>query len=121
MRHGARFCARRIGTSPAPDLPRVTSTINKQPPHPLWHEWTTRRLVHFHYEDEAAERTVRLTEAGSLVGDAVRVGVSGVEVEGRITAIDGPVLRVTLSAEGARKKMARASASPARRHRGKAG
>jgi hypothetical protein len=88
---------------------------------PRWNDWTTRRLVQFAYEAEAAPRAVRLTSAGTRVGEAVRVGMSGVEVEGRITAIDGTILRVELSAQSARKKMAKAAPRPSPRRRGKPG
>ena len=65
-------------------------------------------------------RPVRLTTAGTCVGEAVRVGVSGVEVEGCITAIEGTILRVALSAQGGKKKMAKAALRPSARRRGKA-
>jgi hypothetical protein len=71
-------------------------------------------------EDEAASRAVRLTTAGTCVGETVRVGVSGVEVEGRIAAIEGTILRVELSAQPAKKKMAKASPRPSPGKRGKA-
>jgi hypothetical protein len=77
-------------------------------------------VVQFHYEDEVASRAVRLTTAGTRVGEAVRVAVSGVEIEGRITAIEGTVLQVELSTQGAKKKMAKASPRPSPRKRGKA-
>jgi hypothetical protein len=89
----------------------------QKPPH--WNDWTTRRRVQFHYEDEAVLRAVRLTTGGTCVGEAVRVAISGVEVEGRITAIDGTILRVALSGQGA-KKMAKAVSRPSQRRRGKA-
>jgi hypothetical protein len=94
--------------------------IPKRFEQPHWNDWTTRRQVQFHYEDEASLRAVRLTTAGTRVGEAVRVTVSGVEVEGRITAIDGTILRVALSAQGAKKKMAKAAPRPSQRRRGKA-
>ena len=62
-----------------------------------WND-TTRRRIQFHYEDEALLRAVRLTTAGTCVGEGARVAVSGVEVEGRITAIDGTILRRASSA-----------------------
>jgi hypothetical protein len=54
------------------------------------------------------------------VGEAVRVGISGVEVEGRLTAIDGIILHVALSAQRAKKKMVKAAphvSSPRRRRK----
>jgi hypothetical protein len=65
---------------------------------PRWNEWTTLRRVQFDYEKQAAPRGVRLSRATPHVGDAVRVGVSGIELEGRIIAIEGSILRVELSA-----------------------
>jgi hypothetical protein len=67
-----------------------------------------------------AQRAVRLTTDATRVGEAVRVAVSGVEVEGRITAIDGTILRVALSAQCAKNKMAKAAPRPSQRRRGKA-
>jgi hypothetical protein len=95
--------------------------IPKRVERPRWNDWTTWRRVQFDYEDEAPSRMVRLTTGGTRVGEVVRVGMSGVEVEGRISAIDGTILRVTVSAHGAKKKMAKASARPSQRRRGKMG
>jgi hypothetical protein len=95
--------------------------IPKRFERPRWNDWTTRRRVQFHYEDEALLRAVRLTTAGTCVGEAVRVAVAGVEVEGRIIAIDGVILHVALSTPGAKKKMAKATPRPSQRRRGKAG
>ena len=64
---------------------------------PRWNDWTTLRPVQFDYEQQPTLRAVRLSGATARVGDAVRVGVSGVEVEGRITAIEVSILRVELS------------------------
>ena len=63
-----------------------------------WNDRTMLHLVQFDYERTAAPRGVRLTHAVAQVGDAVRVAVGGVEVEGRILAIDGSVLQVELAA-----------------------
>ena len=108
VRHSACFAT---WMSPAPK--------RLQPPR--WNDWTTRRLVQFHYEGEAVSRAVRLTDAGTRVGEGVRVGMSGVEVEGRITEINGTILRVELSAHGAKKKMAKAAPRPRQPRRVKAG
>jgi hypothetical protein len=95
--------------------------IPKRSDRSRWNDWTTWRLVQFDYEEEAVSRVVRLTSAGTRAGEAVRVGVSGVEVEGRITAIDGTILRVALAAQSAKKKMAKAAPQSSPRRRGKAG
>ena len=97
------------------------SAIPKRFERPRWNDWTTRRLVQFHYEHQAASRAVRLTTTGTRVGEAVPVGLSGVEVEGEITAIEGTILRVELSAQAAKKKMAKASPRLSQRRRRKAG
>src|SRR5687768_2440904 len=88
---------------------------------PLWNDWMTRRLVQFEYENEARSRDVRLTGAGTRVGELVRVGLSGVEVEGHITAIEGTILRVALSTQSAKKKMAKAVPRSPQRLRRKVG
>jgi hypothetical protein len=96
------------------------SPVSK-PQRPLWNDWMTRRLVQFDYEDEARSRDVRLTGAGAHVGELVRVGLSGVEIEGRLTAIDGTILHVALSAQSAKKKMAKAAPRSPQRRRPKVG
>lgn len=107
-----RTCGRHIPCSAIP----LVSPTNKNP---RWNDWTTRRLVQFDYEDEAASRAVRLTTAGTRVGESVRVAMSGVEVEARITAIDGTTLRVAVSAHGGKKKMAKATSRSSPRSRRK--
>jgi hypothetical protein len=46
------------------------------------------------YEKTPKERPVRLTAPTAVVGDPVRIGISGVEIEGRIIDAGGPILRV---------------------------
>jgi hypothetical protein len=65
---------------------------------PRWNRWATLWLVQFDHQKQAVPRAVRLSGATARVGDAVRVGVSGIEVEGRITAIESSILRVDVSA-----------------------
>jgi hypothetical protein len=56
------------------------------------------RAVQFDYEKAAKQRPVRLAAPTAVAGDPVRIGISGVEVEGRIVDADGTVLRVRLKA-----------------------
>jgi hypothetical protein len=59
-----------------------------------WNAWSLLRAVQFDYEKEPKERPVRLAAPTAVVGDPVRVGMSGVEIEGRITDTSSPVLRM---------------------------
>jgi hypothetical protein len=52
--------------------------------------------VQFEYETKPKPRSVRLIGPAVRVGDPVRVGVSGVEVEGRIVEIAASVLHVEI-------------------------
>ena len=81
--------------------------MGKEPEQPRWNDRTTLHLVQFDYDPQAALRVVRLTGAGARVGEPVRVSLSGVEVEGRVAAIDGTILRVELSAPRVKKRMAK--------------
>ena len=93
----------------------------RAPEEPRWNDRTTLHLVQFDYADQVTLRAVRLTGDAVRVGAPVRVSVSGVEVEGRIAAIDGTILRVELSTPLAKKKMAKAKSFRAQqRRRGKA-
>ena len=75
-----------------------------------WNDWTTLHLVQLGYEADAAPRVVRLAHPSASVGDAVRVVIAGIEIEGRISAIEGATLRVALAAVRSRKTpMAKAS------------
>jgi len=46
------------------------------------------------WEDEPQPRAVRLVSGSARVDDSVRVTVAGVEVEGRIEAVESSTLRV---------------------------
>ena len=50
--------------------------------------------MQFEWEDEPQWRGVRLMGESAQVGDPVRVTVAGVEVEGRIRAVESSILRV---------------------------
>jgi hypothetical protein len=50
-----------------------------------WNTWTLLQAVQFDYEKAPKQRSVRLTTPTAGVGDPVRIGMSGVEIEGRIT------------------------------------
>jgi hypothetical protein len=60
-------------------------------------QWDQRPRLHavqFEWEEESCLRDVRLVQASARVGDPVKVTVAGVEVEGRIEAVESSVLRV---------------------------
>jgi hypothetical protein len=61
-----------------------------------WEKRTRLQAVQFEWEEEPHLREVRLVTASARVGDPVHVTVAGVEVEGRIEAIEGSVLRVRI-------------------------
>lgn len=50
--------------------------------------------MQFEWEDEPQWRGVRLMGESAQVGDPVRVTVAGIEVEGRIRAVESSILRV---------------------------
>lgn len=50
--------------------------------------------MQFDWEDEPQPSVVRLVSGSAQVGDPVRVTVAGVEVEGRIEAVESSTLRV---------------------------
>lgn len=89
----ARFCRNWLRHAPCSTAVRM----KRRPERLHWNDRTPLRLVQFDYEEQAAPRAVRLTGAAARVGDMVRVCVSGVEVEGHITAIEGSILRIDLS------------------------
>jgi hypothetical protein len=59
-----------------------------------WNTWTRLQPVQFEWENEPKPRVVRLVSGSARVDDPVRVTVAGVEVEGRIEAIESSTLRV---------------------------
>jgi hypothetical protein len=50
---------------------------------PRWNVWATLQAVQFDYERTPKQRPARLAAATANVGDPVRIGMSGVEIEGR--------------------------------------
>jgi hypothetical protein len=61
---------------------------------PQWNDTTRLQSVVFEWESEPRLRVVRLFGPSPHVDDPVRVTVAGVEVEGRIEAIESSTLRV---------------------------
>jgi hypothetical protein len=59
-----------------------------------WNNRTRIQPVQFEWEDEPQPRAERLVSGSARVDDPVRVTVAGVEVEGRIEAIESSTLRV---------------------------
>jgi hypothetical protein len=59
-----------------------------------WNTWTRLQPVQFEWEDEPQPRAVRLVSDAARVDDPIRVTVAGVEVEGRIEAVESSTLRV---------------------------
>ena len=52
--------------------------------------------MQFEWEEEPQPRAVRLVSTVAQVGDPVRVTVAGVEVEGRIEAVESSTLHVRI-------------------------
>ena len=63
---------------------------------PRWNAWTHLQEVRFDYEKTSKPRQVRLSGPSIVVGQPVRVGVSGVEVEAIIAAVNAGVLTVAI-------------------------
>jgi hypothetical protein len=78
-----------------------------------WNSGTILHGVQFDWEDAPTPRSVRLTGPTPKDGEAVRIGVSGAEIEGVIVRAAVGVLHVRL----AKPKMKRADARA--RDRGK--
>jgi hypothetical protein len=74
---------------------------------PRWNTWALLQAVRLDFEKTPKERPARLTGSTPAVGDPVGVGVSGVEIEGRIVSIEGAVLHVKAKATPLRAKPAR--------------
>jgi hypothetical protein len=71
---------------------------------PRWNGWATLQAVQFDYERTPKQRPVRLAGPTANVGDPVRIGMAGVEIEGRITDASTPVLRVSVKAKPLRAR-----------------
>jgi hypothetical protein len=74
---------------------------------PRWNTWALVQAVQLDYEKAPKERAVRLAAPAASVGDPVRVGISGVEIEGHIARIVGPVLHVKVKAAPLKAKPTR--------------
>jgi hypothetical protein len=81
------------------DAPATAATAARQ-----WSDastlelWAAVQAVQFDYEKTPKERLVRLTGPAPVIGEPVRIGMSGVEIEGRITNVAGSVLHVKVKA-----------------------
>jgi hypothetical protein len=71
---------------------------------PRWNTWAGLRAVKLDFEKTPKERSVRLAGPVPAVGDPVRIGMSGVEIEGQIVSIAGTVLHVKVKATMLRAK-----------------
>ena len=74
---------------------------------PRWNTWAGIQVVQLDFEKAPKERRVRLATPTPIVGDPVRIGMSGVEIEGRIASIAGNVLHVKVKATQLRARPAR--------------
>ena len=61
-----------------------------------WADRARLQAVRFEWEQAPQVRSVRLVSGSAQVGDPVRVTVAGVEVEGRIEAVESSTLRVRI-------------------------
>lgn len=78
---------------------------------PRWNAWTHLQSVQFDYEKAPKPRQVRLCGPSIVVGEPVRIGVSGVEVEAVVVGVEGGVLVVKIRRTPA-KAPARSVAEP---------
>ena len=67
-----------------------------------WNAWTHLQEVRFDYEKASKPRQVRLAGMSVAVGQPVRIGVSGVEVEAVIASVDAGVLTVKVKRTSAK-------------------
>jgi hypothetical protein len=74
-----------------------------------WNSWALVQAVRLDYEKTPKERPVRLAAPTARVGDPVRIGVAGVEIEGRITDASTSVLHVKVKATPLKAKAAKRS------------
>ena len=65
---------------------------------PRWNTWAAVQVVQLDYEKTPRERPVRLAGPAAVVGELVRVGMSGVEIEGAHRWHFSNVLRVKVKA-----------------------
>jgi hypothetical protein len=63
-----------------------------------WNTWALVQAVRLDYEKTTKERPVRLAAPTARVGDPVRIGISGMEIEGRITDASTSLLHVKVNA-----------------------
>ena len=70
-----------------------------------WNTWALVQSVQLDYEKAPKERPVRLAAPTPKAGDPVRIGLAGVEIEGRIASVDGPVLHVKVKPVQAKARM----------------
>jgi hypothetical protein len=63
---------------------------------PQWSKSKRLQPVQFEWDAEPQPRAVRLVGTSTQVGDPVRVTVAGVEVAGRIEAIESSTLHVRI-------------------------
>ena len=61
-----------------------------------WSDRTRLQSVQFEWESEPQLREVRLSGLSAQIGDPVRVGVAGVEVEGRIENVESSTIHVRI-------------------------
>lgn len=64
---------------------------------PRWNTWAGVQTVQLDFEKAPKQRPVRLAGRAATIGDPVRIGLSGVEIEGYIIGV-GPVLHVKVKA-----------------------
>jgi hypothetical protein len=69
-----------------------------------WNNWTLVQPVQFDYETRATPRTVRLCCPAARVGDPVRIGMGGAEIDAVITAVTHSVLHVRLRVTRKRRR-----------------
>ena len=71
-------------------------SMRREAPMRQWDDRPRLQAVQFEWEDEPQLRGVRLVNRPARVGDLVLVSVAGVEVEGRIEAVESSTLRVRI-------------------------
>jgi hypothetical protein len=89
-----------------PDRPTCSRNNELMPPR--WNTWASVRAVQLDYENAPKERPVRLAAPTAQVGDPVRIGMSGVEIEAVITDTSTAVLKVKVKATPLKMKVVKA-------------